>query len=124
MADIRNIMRTRLPNFEKFLGILTASGQHTEPLDVRSFQKGTIYLDTKGHAGAKMSLILQGTVNKGQDRWINLDPRDEDIEVSGDGMKAFTYEAEVSYIRLFWVSGTADEIRVSAFISKTITARK
>ena len=124
MADIRDIMRTRLSNFEKFLGILTAAGQTTEPLDVRSFQKGTIYLDTKGQVGVALQLVLEGTVNKGEDRWINLDPSDKNMKISSDGLQAMAYEAEIAFIRLRWISGTATDIRVSAYISKTITARK
>jgi len=117
-------MRSRLSNFEKFLGVLTLAGQTTKPLDVRNFQKGTIYLDTKGKTGGDIKVILEGTTNKGENRWINIDPSDKELKIKSDGTKAMTYEAEISYIRLRWVSGTANEIRVNAYISKTVTARK
>ena len=117
-------MRDRLSNFEKYLGALTATGQQTEPLNVRHFQKGTLTLDVVGHSGGKMSFVLEGTNNKGEGRWFNLDPREQDVEVDSDGIYAMTYEAEITWLRLRWVSGDANFVKVSAFISKTITSRK
>lgn len=124
MADIRDIMRDRLPSFEKYLGVITASGQATAPELVKHFQKGTITLIVDGHAGAPMTFLIEGTDNKGENRWFNLDPEDDVLTVSGDGTYAITYNAEVTWVRVRWVSGTATSVKMNGFFSKTIVSKR
>ena len=123
MADIRDIMRDRLANFDKYIGQLNAAGESTEPLRVRNFQSGTIYVDVQGSSG-DLILVVEGTDNKGENKWFNLDENDKDFAIAADGNHAFTYVAEVQWIRIRWKSGTATRVKVSAHISKNITGNK
>ena len=123
MSDIRDEQfRARLPHFEMYLGAITVGGS-TEALQVRSFQKGTFMVDVEG-ISSDCEFIVEGTNNKGENKWFNLDPCDENWSITTDGLKAATYDTEPTWIRLRWISGAATSVKVSANISKTIVGAR
>ena len=124
MADVSDIMDDRLKAYERFLGVLSSVSESTEPIKVRNYQKGTITFIATGYGGSKVNLIVEGTDNKGEDLWFNIDPCDENVVIDSNGMTAMTYALEATYIRIRWVSGGTGGtiIRPSIYISKTLTA--
>ena len=77
MADVRDIMDDRLKAYERFLGVLSSVSESTEPIKVRNYQKGTITFIVSGYGGSNVNLIVEGTDNKGEGYWFNIDPCDE-----------------------------------------------
>jgi hypothetical protein len=123
MADVRDIMQDRLKAYERFLGVLPVAGESTNPIKVRNYQKGTITFIVSDFGGAAVNLVVEGTDNKGEDLWFNIDPCDENVEIDANGMTAMTYALEATWLRVRWVSGGngSTVVRPSIYISKTLT---
>lgn len=125
MSDVRNIMQDRLKAYERFLGVLQSAGEITAPVKVRNYQKGTLTIITDNYQNPPISLVVEGTDNKGENLWFNIDPQEDDIAINSSGMVATTYSLETTWLRVRWVSGggAGTRVRPSLYVSKTITAK-
>jgi hypothetical protein len=121
MADYRDIMDSRLKNFNRFLGVLKESGDSSSPLRIYGYQRGTISVRIDGIV-SPIKLVFEGSPNPSQG-WFNLSSCVESLDITVDGMYSATFEAEMDYFRVRVKEGEANRIEPTAFISKNIISK-